>query len=55
MSGGEREQRVSWFRAGTDRPVNGSGNTVWIKPTNPDDADEPAHPTNDLTPEENDQ
>jgi hypothetical protein len=45
------DRSIAWFGGG-DRPVNGSGNTVWIKPTNPDDADESAHPTNDLTPEE---
>jgi hypothetical protein len=30
------EARVSWFRAGGQRPVGGGGNTVFVRP-----ADEP--------------
>ena len=26
------EARVSWFRAGGERPVNGGGNTVFVRP-----------------------
>lgn len=26
------DARVVWFRTGGDRPVNGSGNTVFVRP-----------------------
>ena len=31
-SASQPEARVSWFRAGGERPVNGGGNTVFVRP-----------------------
>jgi len=27
--------RINWFRAAVERPVNGGGNQIWIKPADP--------------------
>lgn len=29
--------RISWFRAGGERPVNGGGNTIYVKPIDDDE------------------
>ncbi|MGI5126291.1 hypothetical protein ACQEVB_05690 [Pseudonocardia sp. CA-107938] len=32
------EARVSWFRTGGERPVNGGGNTVFVRPADEEPA-----------------